>query len=348
MLKAIKFEKFTVFEKLKIPFSPGINIFIGENGTGKTHILKAAYAACDIATGQGGFADKINNVFYPSGKNIGRLVKRTSGSSRGSVEVSRKSLAGNGKDAALRLSMSNHTTVPDKAKVSGSTRIWGDAPIKAACIPVEDMLANAPGFLSLCRMREVHFEEVHADIIHKASLPPLKGPADKRRKALLDRLQQAMGGKIVVKNEEFFLRSKQGFLEFTLLAGGSRKLGLLWTLIQNGTLQEGSSALFWDEPEANLNPNLMGSVVGILVALQRMGVQIFLATHDPVILKEFDLQLEEQDSCAYHSLRRSKETGEIEASRTDEFRKLAPHAIDEAYGSIIDREIRKSMGDLEK
>ena len=35
MLERITFEKFTAFEKLDIEFSPGINVFIGENGTEK-------------------------------------------------------------------------------------------------------------------------------------------------------------------------------------------------------------------------------------------------------------------------------------------------------------------------
>ncbi|HOB70227.1 MAG TPA: AAA family ATPase, partial [bacterium] len=43
MIKKIKFEKFTAFDSLDIDFSPGINVFIGENGTGKTHILKTIY-----------------------------------------------------------------------------------------------------------------------------------------------------------------------------------------------------------------------------------------------------------------------------------------------------------------
>ncbi|MBT8419612.1 MAG: AAA family ATPase, partial [Gammaproteobacteria bacterium] len=127
MLEKIKFEKFTAFDRLDINLSPGVNIFLGENGTGKTHILKAAYAACDIAKNKGGFAEKINNVFYPSGKQIGRLVKRSPVSSKGSLEVVRR-LAG-GKEAVLRLSMSNHTTKPDKAMVSGSTKAWIEHPM---------------------------------------------------------------------------------------------------------------------------------------------------------------------------------------------------------------------------
>lgn len=345
MLEKIKFEKFTAFERLEVKFSPGINIFVGENGTGKTHILKAAYAACDIAKSKGGFAEKINNVFYPSGKQIGRLVKRSSVSSNGSLEVVRK--LDDGKKIALRLSLSNHTTKPDKAKISGSPKAWTENPMEAAYIPVKDMMANAPGFRSLYEEREIHFEEIYVDIIRKVFLPLLKGPTDKPRKQLLESLQEAMDGKVIAKNEEFFLRSKHGELEFTLLAEGFRKMGLLWILIQNGTLLNGS-VLFWDEPETNLNPRLMKTVVGILLELQRLGVQIFLTTHDYVILKEFDLQVKQDDNILFHSLYRGKDTGEIEVASTDDYLQLSPNAIDDTFGSIVDREIEKSMEGLGK
>ena len=73
-----------------------------------------------------------------------------------------------------------------------------------------------------------------------------------------------------------------------------RKLGLLWVLVQNGVLQ-GGSVLFWDAPETNLNPSLFGEVIEVLLELQRIGVQVFLATHDYVILKELDLRAKSRD-----------------------------------------------------
>ena len=47
-IKRIKFQNYTVFEDQQMEFSPGINVIIGENGTGKTHLMKALYAA-DVA-----------------------------------------------------------------------------------------------------------------------------------------------------------------------------------------------------------------------------------------------------------------------------------------------------------
>ena len=39
-IKKIQLENFTVFEKLSVDFTTGINVFIGENGMGKTHVMK--------------------------------------------------------------------------------------------------------------------------------------------------------------------------------------------------------------------------------------------------------------------------------------------------------------------
>jgi ABC-type ATPase involved in cell division len=339
LLESIRFIKFTAFDELKVNFSPGINIFIGENGTGKTHILKAAYSSCAIVKSKGDFAEKINNVFYPSGKKIGRLIKRASGIVNGSIEATRNIEK---KNVAIKLSFSSHSTKPDQTMISGATKIWMDNPIESAYIPVKDMMANAPGFSSLYEVREIHFEEIYVDIIRKAYLPVLKGTTDKERRRILEILQVAMDGKVVIKNEEFFLTNKRGKLEFTLLAEGYRKLGLLYILLQNGTLLNGST-LFWDEPETNLNPKLMQSIVGILLEMQRFGVQIFLATHDYVLLKEFDLQLKNSDQILFHSLFRNSRD-EVELTSTEKYLQINPNAIDDTFGGFIDREIEKSMG----
>jgi energy-coupling factor transporter ATP-binding protein EcfA2 len=345
MLDQIKLERFTAFEQFNLKFSPGLNVFIGENGCGKTHMLKLVYAACDVSTSQKSFAEKINRVFLPSGDQIGRLVKRRSTSSTGSVEVTRTvKIDGQLKPMSLRLSMSNHTKEPSKATVSGAYKQWQEHPLSSVYVPVKDMMANAPGFRSLYSLRHIHFEEVYADIIDRAFLGTLKGPNDKDRKRLLEILQQSMEGKVITRNEEFFLKSPQGELEFTLLAEGIRKLGLLWVLIQNGTLLDGS-VLLWDEPEANLNPRLMRTVVQILVELQRLGVQVFVTTHNYNLLKEFDLQLGASDRALFHSLFRDEHRN-VQVASFKRYEDLQPNAIDDTLGQLADREIRQQMGDL--
>lgn len=345
MIKSLKVENFTAFNFLDITFSPGVNLFIGDNGTGKTHVLKAVYAACAITKSQKSFAEKLNDVFYPSGKQMGRLIKRSKGSDSGFVEVTRT--IHKNKDLALRVSFTNHTMTHGKAKISGASKLWMENIMESVFIPVKDMMANAPGFRSLYSTRNIHFEEVYADIIDRAFLPTLKGATDSDRARLLEILQNAMDGKVVTKNDEFFLKNKQGELEFTLLAEGYRKLGLLWLLIQNGTLLKGS-ALFWDEPETNLNPRLMQIVVSILLELQRLGVQIFVSTHDYVLLKEFDLAINAGDNIQFHSLYRECKTDNVLHNTSASLAGLNPNTIDSTFGSIIDRQVSKDMGGLGK
>ena len=203
------------------------------------------------------------------------------------------------------------------------------------------MLSNAPGFRSLYAQREVHFEEIYADILDRAYRPVLRGPMDNPRRKLLTTIQRTMEGKVVLKEEEFFLRNKQGNLEFSLLAEGMRKLGLLWLLIRNGTLLDGS-VLFWDEPETNLNPKQFGALVEILLELHRLGVQIFLATHDYVILKELDLRRRKRDQILFHALYRDK-IGKIDCRSTSAFLDIHPNAIAETFADLYDREVKRSL-----
>ncbi len=334
-LTRVELENFTAFKSLKLDLCPGINVLVGANGTGKTHLMKVCYAACDVSKGTVGFAEKLVSVFLPSGRALGRLVRRQQGSTRGWTKLYRNSMT-------LRSSFSNHATSAASAHTIGS-KTWLEERVESAYVPVKEMLSNAPGFRSLYSRREIHFEEVYRDILDRAYLPLLRGPMDKQRKLLLASLQATIDGKVTVQREEFFLRNKQGNLEFSLLAEGIRKLGLLWLLIQNGTLQSGS-VLFWDEPETNLNPRLFGSLVDILLELQRGGVQVLLATHDYVILKELDLRTTAADEVAFHSLYRKEGTGEVMCATTYSYLEIHPNAIADTFTDLYDREIERSWG----
>ena len=332
----VKLENFTVFESLDLAPSPGINVLVGANGTGKTHLMKVCYAACAITKTEADFMDQLVRVFLPSQLLVERLVNRRSTNGSGGLRVSSK-------DEQLELDI--ETTGPNEGYLEGASLSqggWKETTIESVYIPAKDMLANAPGFRSLYAAREVHFEVTYPDILDKAYLPALRKADEFVPAHILERLEAELGGKVTIHGEEFFLSGEQGEIEFTLLAEGLRKLGLLWLLIRNGSLRPGA-VLFWDEPETNLNPKLYGVVIEVLLELQRVGVQIFLATHDYVILKELDLQSKEDDKVALHSLYRSPETGEIECQTVRHYSQLHPNAIADTFSSIYDRDVRRAM-----
>ena len=39
-LQAVTLKNFTAFGESRLRFSPGLNVIVGENGLGKTHLLK--------------------------------------------------------------------------------------------------------------------------------------------------------------------------------------------------------------------------------------------------------------------------------------------------------------------
>jgi len=282
MLSHLELENFTIFHALSLDFTPGINVFVGPNSTGKTHLLKLLYAVTEAHRLGNNIAQKILRVFLPEPPRLGRLVRRTNQAQSG-----RALLRQDGHDLSFRISSNQSADSFSELKND-----WPEATAQEGhpvFIPPKDMLAHAPGFRSLYDLKEIHFEETYRDILVRAFSPVSKGAPDAPRRALKAQLENLISGKITVENEHFYLTNDQGKLEFTLLAEGLRKFALLLQLVENGTLSR-SSLLFWDEPEANINPLSIRDLVALLLYLHReMGVQVFLATHSDFVLKELDL-----------------------------------------------------------
>lgn len=337
MLTEIKVQNFTAFDNLDVELSEGINVFIGANGTGKTHLMKFLYGAMQLADNSAvKTLDQIlQGLFLPD--SLGRLVKRSIGRGKGEFTVYRKEE--DGVDRSLRYELSS---IGKSQTVN--TRIWSRSKqYNVVYIPVKDMLANSPGFKSLYEKRELYFESVYADIITMALLPPTKGPGSKEKGMLLDLIQEVIEGRVVKKEEKFYLKNAQGNLEFTLLAEGYRKLGLLYSLIQNECISSGS-VLFWDEPEANLNPRLASQVVKILLELQRMGTQVFIATHDYVMLKELELSSDvNRDRVSYHAL--YFEDDKICCQTASTLASINHNAINDTFDSLMVRTIGSDWED---
>ena len=149
-------------------------------------------------------------------------------------------------------------------------------------------------------------------------------------------------------------------LEFSFEAEGLRKFALLWKLIRNGLLEK-DSVLIWDEPESNLNPELIPVLVDVLLELQRSGVQIFIATHSYNLAKYFEVKREKDDNVIFHSLYYEKSnkdfpnkyiskefnfvTSGIKIKSDNYFGKLNNNAILDADSKLLDEVIEKNLGD---
>lgn len=296
MLESLRIRNLTVFQDVVLQFGAGLNLIVGENGTGKTHLLKVAYAAIHVCASGGNdphnpepteallqtaIADKLIGVFKPD--ELGRLVRRQPGRSR--CEISCK-VAGH---ALLRFSF--HSSSKNKVKIDRPIKRWFDK--LPVYLPTRELLTIYPGFVSLYDTTHLSFEETYRDTCIMLGAPLAKGPRETKIKQLLAPIEEAMGGKVESDTAgRFYLREAAGNnLEMHLVAEGLRKLAMLARLIATGQLVE-KGYLFWDEPEANLNPKLIKTLAMTILELCKSGIQVFVATHSLFLMRELDILLQ--------------------------------------------------------
>lgn len=330
-IRKIELENITVFDKMDIEFTNGVNIFVGENGTGKTHIMKLLYSACQAVKHDVSFSQKTVRVFRPDGSNIQRLVARKDKGGTASVKIC---------SDESNISM-KFTTQTKKwnAEVRNEEK-WEQqlSDLSSIFIPAKEILSNAYNLTEAVLKGNVDFDDTYLDIIASAKVNVSPGKDSSERKKYLDILQKISDGKVAVENERFYLKpGSQAKIEFHLVAEGLRKIALLWQLIKNGTLEKGA-VLFWDEPEANINPIHIPVIVDLLLLLQREGVQIFVSTHDYFVAKYFDVRKVQEDKIKFHSFYREEEN-KISYEHQKSFSDLEHNTIMDTFMKLYHEEI---------
>lgn len=278
----------TISDAFHLDFCDGINVLIGENGVGKTTILKMIYAATQWS-----------------------FEKTNPGKTKRLLDFFSYNL----KDSEM-LKNASHKEDYCYYKVSDGTHVFEDSlshggifnfddwlglNIPSVFIPTMEMLSHAKGFLAMNDKYSMPFDGTQVDIIVNASLPETREISDSC-KVILDEISNAIDGTVIQEEDTFYVLKKDGRkVDFSLEAEGLRKLGLLWKLIRNGLLEKGS-ILLWDEPEANLNPELYPLVANILLALQKNGVQIFIATQSYNFAKYMEIRRTQKEQVMFHNL----------------------------------------------
>ncbi|MFQ3680613.1 MAG: AAA family ATPase, partial [Pseudanabaenaceae cyanobacterium] len=223
-------------------------------------------------------AEKLVGVFRPEA--LGRLVRRKPGRERCDVALAFD-------DSLFNLAFRFSTHSKTEVQIQELPVSWlKSAPVY---LPTRELLTLFPNFVSVYEGHYLEIEETWRDTCILLGIPLTRGVKEKRIQALLNPLEKAMGGTLELdRNGRFYLKTKGGRLEMPLVAEGHRKVAMLARLTATGTLLE-QGFLFWDEPEANLNPRLLKAVVQSIWHLSAAGIQVFLATHSLFLLRELEI-----------------------------------------------------------
>lgn len=290
MLRSMKLSDFTVFHEAEFKFGKQMNIVVGENGAGKSHVLKAAYSAISVSAARGNgdveplgksqmqvaLAEKFQAVFRPDG--LGRLVRRQKGRKKCSLEFAFDEMSYDVSFTFSTLAKSEVTLKKTPQKRIEKLPVF---------LPTRELLAIYPGFVSLYETTHLSFEETWRDTCILLGAPLARGPREARIKELLAPLESAMEGSIELdKSGRFYLNlNSGGSMEMHLVAEGMRKLAMVARLVATGSLLD-KGYLFWDEPEANLNPKVIKTIARTILQIAASGIQVFVATHSLFLLRE--------------------------------------------------------------
>ena len=323
---------FTVFQEASFEFSPGVNVFIGENGSGKTHLLKAMYA--------------YQRPFSREVPDLNTALKQLFQTNRAGDVL--RSTAKRGANMRVRGLYGDHEwkyefgTGQPKLRISSYVEelfMQGKPEMaRPVFVPAMDMMGHTLQFNQAYNQVYLDFDLTCYDIV---TLVTLENKADLTQQERESPLADLLGGKLEFEEGRFYLRTAKGQQAMPMVAEGIRKIAALVRLQRNGWLGPGTT-LYWDEPETNINPVLMDELIGAILVLARQGVQIFLATHSYVILKELDLQATAEDKVRFFSLKADKTGTRVMAA--DNFTTLEPNPILQQYGSLYDRDIRRASG----
>lgn len=336
-IQSIRLKDFTVFQENEVSFAKHINIISGENGVGKTHLMKTLYSIgsslqkSEELTNkkfEEELATKLVNVFRPD--QLGRLVKRKAGRHKASVEVNWFSQS----SLIMTFATSNSKTVNielHKQQEKWPTMVF---------IPVKEMISATENFTGLYEEYQIAFEETYYDLNKQLLLPLKRGPFEHNQKKLLSTLEKALSGKIIQENNKFYLQQKGiGKLEMGLLAEGYRKISTIVQLIANGTIQE-STILFWDEPESNINPKMIPVLSELFLQLARLGVQLFISTHSYFLLQEMGLfvEYENHEKLDIQFISMFVEDSTVKIETVSQLKDLQHNVIEDEFKRLYNRE----------
>jgi predicted ATPase len=295
MLKRLTLDNFTVFEHAKFEFGM-LNVIHGENGTGKTHVLKALYAAICAS-----IAGRTNDHIVGDDKSskadeihIAKQYKEVFGATSLSELIRPGALhcslliQGTTRANGFRCAFS---IAGQPAGTIESLRNTVNMFEPAVYLPATALLHLDSSFVEYYDRFHSHFERTWRDGVRNlhAPVPRELGVA---MQSVAAELTRESGLECSLDNGGTFLVSAGGSspVHASLAAEGHRKLLSLLVLIRNRLIRPGTQ-LFIDEPEANLNPALLKVAAKAIVMLAQAGVQVFVATHSLFLTREIDIYM---------------------------------------------------------
>lgn len=293
MLTSVTLERYGPVGKLSWKKLGKINTVIGENGSGKTFLLKALYSAVRSLeeAGRGNDPRSLETVLFDKlywtfqAEKIGDLVQKGGdGPLAFEMELNGGRFSyGFGKDTARSISHLVSTIPPRDAN--------------SIFLPAKEVLSLIDVILKTREQdRLFGFDDTYLDLARALQISRQKGRTYHEFAKSRERLEGIIGGRAEYdeRAKRWLFRKGKAFFGIEVTAEGIKKIAILDMLLGNRYLTP-NSIIFIDEPEAALHPRAIVQFLDIVETLARRGIQIFIATHSYFVLKKLYLIAQETD-----------------------------------------------------
>lgn len=324
IINSLSVENFAAFRsRLEWREHGALNVIIGENDTGKTHLLKLLYAITrsieEYWKKQAGpqqqdfnllFANKLMWTFLPTNYDLKNLISYDA--ARLVVDLTW------GSEGKLNYQSINYQTLsvapgtvpppPPPITERGLDELQGK---RVVFLPAKEILSLYDAIIATRESQEIAaFDDTYYDLAQDFRQPMAQVALNSNIEKAMQQLGQVTGGG-EIKMDQTGIRFIRGETYFNMhqTAEGIKKVGILARLMHNRRLAPGnSSLLFVDEPEANLHPQAIVLFAEILHHLAQSGIQIYLSTHSYFMLKRLE-QLARENATDYTLLNLRKVNG---------------------------------------
>ena len=250
-------------------FVPGINVVVGGNDSGKSHLLKLCYTVAKWSAdgGRKSLPEKwaeeqrlrkdLMRVFASRG--LAGLTARNRGNAHARVEAS---MEGDGVPEGMGNLVFDFQAGHEEEGLSIREMPRRFLNVPVVFLAAREVLTIYPSFVQVGSRFPEFLDGGSWDLCRYLDMEAEAEPISTDAGRVVARLEKIIGGKVVKRDGRFFLqRPGQQPIEMSLVAEGFKRLGTLSYLIRNGSVKKGS-VLFWDEPEMNLNASHLPVLVG--------------------------------------------------------------------------------------
>ncbi|WP_297248814.1 AAA family ATPase [uncultured Brachyspira sp.] len=279
MIKNFEIHDYRQFKNAKFDNFANVNLFVGDNDTGKTTILKFLYC----------ISHELKNIINTNIRNcsvyqyINNLYTFNNFQFDSSNKLKKLYLYDeNSIHFNASISNSNNEIITSNDNINNYNYDY-----KPLFIPAKEILSIMNAVIYLKNQNiESGFDDSYTDIIYE--ILAIKNIDEKELLNVFKNKYDFYNGNIQIDqntNSVNYYKNDGNIYNINITSEGIKKLGIFEVLHNTGNLTK-KSILFIDEPENSLDPKMLREFMRFLVDISKEGVQIFMASCDSSVLNQ--------------------------------------------------------------